>query len=364
METAINHDTRQRDVANALASLQIENLRPTGSQTMERSVLLIDPDTYTAGLLADTLRQFGYPNVVVAHTSGGAAVLLAQQQFAAMVFNFHFDHSALLACCVTARQSDAQLPVIVITAPGPALAEVKRWQSAHHAIDAIVEKPLRDTRLQQTLQELMLARRTTLRSERLGRLVPAEAAAADEANRGPVLIEQAILFTDLRHSTRMAVSLGPRALFDRFNAALSRQAEVVRRQGGSVIKFTGDGLLAAFHGSGKNHLATRCAQALQPLSVAAPDMPFGIGLATGLTIAGFIGEPAQRHYDVIGATVHLAARLCALAGAGEVIATNETSRHTGAGEPGRKDLGQIEVRGFDARIHCIAFAPPAAIPSN
>lgn len=323
-------------------------------------ILLIDPDAYTSGLLADALRDMGYASVAIAHSAAEASSMLAKPSFGTVLLNFQSDSRDMLACCATAKRSDSRLPVIVITAPGPALAEVRRWQADTASIDAIIEKPLRDSRLQQTLVALVSTRRASQRSDRLARLIPIEAVNAVEA---PAMIEQAVLFTDLRRSTHLAVSLGPRVLFERVNVALSAQAKVVRQAGGSVIKFTGDGLLATFRGSGRNHLALRCALALQPLSEAPGALPFGIGLASGLTITGFIGEPDQRHYDVIGATVHLAARLCALAGSGEVVATAQASRLSGLGADRRNDLGEVAVRGFDAPIHCVAFTPsqPAAI---
>lgn len=340
------------------------------------TLLLIDPDHYTAGLLAETLHEMGYAGLTIAHNALDASAALGTQRFGAVILNFQSNQRDMLACCATARLADPHLPVIVITAPGPGLAEVKQWQTHTRSIDAIVDKPLRHSRLEQTLGTLVSARRARNRSDQLARLMPAEAAHAADTAESTSMIEQAVLFTDLRRSTTLAVALGPLRLFERVNAALSAQAQVVRRCGGTVIKFTGDGLMATFRGSGKNQLALRCALALQPLSgtplvadmapsPGKPDaLPFGIGLAAGLTITGFIGEPEQRHYDVIGATVHLAARLCALAGAGEVITTAQINRHSGISQDRRQDMGPVEVRGFDAPIDCVSFAPAPPVNIN
>ena len=320
--------------------------------------MLVDSDAYTSGLLVDVLSGLGYSSVVVVQSAFEAASVLAKQAIGTVLLNFQSDKHDALACCATAKLSDSNLPVIVITAPGPALTEVRRWQADTDSIDAIIEKPLRDSRLQQTLGALASTRRAAQRSDRLARLMPIEAVNAVDGSGVPAMIEQAVLFTDLRRSTHLAVSLGPRKLFECVNVALSAQAQVVRQAGGSVIKFTGDGLLATFRGSGRNHLALRCALALQPLSAAPGALPFGMGLASGLTITGFIGESDQQHYDVIGATVHLAARLCALAASGEVVATAQASRLSGLGADRCNDLGEVAVRGFDAPIHCVAFTPP------
>ena len=363
------------------AALARKSAGPTVSETsVSETLLLIDPDHYTAGLLAETLHEMGYAGLTIVHNALDASAALGTQRYGAVLLNFQSHQRDMLACCATARLSDPHLPVIVIAAPGPGLAEVRQWQNHTRSIDAIVEKPLRHSRLEQTLGTLVSARQARDRSNRLARLLPAEAVQAADAAESVSMIEQAVLFTDLRRSTNLAVALGPLLLFERVNAALSAQAQVVRRCGGTVIKFTGDGLMATFRGSGKNHLALRCALALQPLSGIPPlsgapplsgtpplfgtpsALPFGIGLAAGLTITGFIGEPEQRHYDVIGATVHLAARLCALAGPGEVITTRQTNRSSGISQVRCKNMGPVAVRGFDAPIDCVSFAPvPPAI---
>ena len=341
------------------AALVRKSAGPAVSGTpVSETLLLIDPDHYTAGLLAETLHEMGYERLAIVRNARDASAALDTQHFAAAILNFQSDQRDILACCATAKLSDPHLPVIVITAPGPSLAEVREWQNHTRSIDAIVEKPLRHKRLEQTLGALVSAHRARDRCARLERLMPAEAVQAADTAESASMIEQAVLFTDLRRSTNLAVALGPLLLFERVNAALSAQAQVVRRCGGTVIKFTGDGLMATFRGSGKNHLALRCALALQPLSGAPNALPFGIGLAAGLTITGFIGEPEQRHYDVIGATVHLAARLCALAGPGEIITTTQTSRPSGISQNRRKNMGPVAVRGFDTPIDCVSFAPP------
>lgn len=56
METAINHDTRQRDVANAIASLQIENLQPSDALKRELDGY-VDGRKSIAEVIAEVLRR-------------------------------------------------------------------------------------------------------------------------------------------------------------------------------------------------------------------------------------------------------------------------------------------------------------------
>src|SRR3954469_10475069 len=175
---------------------------------------------------------------------------------------------------------------------------------------------------------------------------------------GPALAEMAILFTDVRRSTQLISSLPLPAWFAAMNRCLTDQAELVHDHGGMVVKFTGDGLLAGFRGRGRSYLAMRCAAALQQLDRTAPyreTLRAGFGTAEGLVMCGPIGAPGRQQFDVIGATVHLAARLCSIAAAGEIIATPRMAKFTGFAEAMPHAIRTVPLRGFDAPIDCISF---------
>lgn len=55
-----------------------------------------------------------------------------------------------------------------------------------------------------------------------------------------------VLFTDVVHSMDIAAALGPERLRDIMNDVFTRSASIVQRYGGTVDKFTGDGLMAVF----------------------------------------------------------------------------------------------------------------------
>ena len=189
---------------------------------------------------------------------------------------------------------------------------------------------------------------------------PAAAAGEDD------LFEAAVLFTDMRGSSDLITRTAPREFFRILNASLSAQAECVRGFEGDVVKYTGDGLMAVFRGMGRSSLALRCALALARTCEGDQRLPFGIGVADGLVLAGCVGPDGpgeRRHQDVIGATVHLAARLCAMAGAGEVMTT--TSTHDTAQLPAAslRPMGPVAVPGFPEAIDCVAFERGAATAS-
>ena len=142
-----------------------------------------------------------------------------------------------------------------------------------------------------------------------------------------------MLFTDVVDSTGMAAAMGDRAwkkLLDRHHEIV--RAEVARWHGGNV-EFTGDGTLAVFDAPTR---ALRCAfgqiEALRPL---------GIQVRAGI----HTGE-IERHGDGLGGIgLHIAARVMAQAGAGQVIVTR-TARDLATGtDLAFRELGSVTLRG-------------------
>ena len=116
-----------------------------------------------------------------------------------------------------------------------------------------------------------------------------------------------VLFTDIVGSTERATSVGDRRwreLLDEHDRICTHHVEVA---GGSVVKTTGDGLLAVFDGPGR---AVRAAQHIRD-ELALLDLKIRAGVHTG--------EIEKRDDDVGGLGVHIAARVAAQAAAGEVM---------------------------------------------
>ncbi|MFI5508862.1 cyclase [Mycobacterium sp. NPDC051804] len=116
-----------------------------------------------------------------------------------------------------------------------------------------------------------------------------------------------VLFTDIVGSTERATQLGDSA----WAAALVRHDRLVERHvaaaRGVVVKSTGDGVLATFDGPAR---AVECAGAIRD---AVEDL--GLSIRAGL----HTGEVELVDGDVHGIAVHIAARIMALAGSGEVL---------------------------------------------
>ena len=116
-----------------------------------------------------------------------------------------------------------------------------------------------------------------------------------------------VLFTDIVASTNRAATLGDqrwRALLDAHDRTVRDQ---IRRFRGREITTTGDGFLVSFDGPAR---AIHCAQAMIKAA-----QRVGVELRVGL----HTGECEVRGDDLAGLAIHIAARVGALAGPGEVL---------------------------------------------
>jgi class 3 adenylate cyclase len=127
--------------------------------------------------------------------------------------------------------------------------------------------------------------------------------------RPPVEIDRVlttVLFTDIVGSTVRAAELGDQRWRSLLDAHDTRVREQLRRFRGREIKTTGDGFSVAFDGPAR---AIQCAQAIVDAV-----QNLGLSVRAGL----HAGECEVRGDDLAGLSVHIAARVGALAGANEV----------------------------------------------
>jgi class 3 adenylate cyclase len=147
-----------------------------------------------------------------------------------------------------------------------------------------------------------------------------------------------VMFADVVGSMRIASALGPERLREIMAKLMQRSTAVVQRYGGTVDKFTGDGLMAVFGAPAalEDHALRACLAALgiqdemQPLA-AEVDRSDGIalrlriGLNSGQVIAGEMSS-GPGGYTAIGEQVGLAQRMESVAPAGGVMLSQSTAR--------------------------------------
>jgi class 3 adenylate cyclase len=151
-----------------------------------------------------------------------------------------------------------------------------------------------------------------------------------------------ILFTDIADSTSLTQRLGDA----RAMVVLRAHDEIVRRaitsHGGSEVKHTGDGLMAAFPS-----VAGAMASAVE-IQRRLGDVDEKAGVPIQVRIGMAAGEPVTERDDLFGATVQLAARLCAKAQPGSILVASAVhDLALGKGFAFRQ-RGRLRLKGFDA----------------
>ena len=270
-----------------------------------------------------------------------------------------------------ARTQEADREVLDMMAKGFGYAEMAgALGTTQEAIDGMVTKLFKQMASEghvdafRRLHSAVVDRETSARA--LRSFVPASVAerlaAAGDAGISEE-VEVTVLFSDIRGFSSIAERLPARDVASILARHLSAMAEVVQQHGGTVDKFAGDGVMAVFGAPDpvQDHAerALRCAVAMQDRQVRlngeveAEDLPplgMGIGVSTGIVVAGTVGGAGKLEYTVVGDVVNLAQRLQSQAGPGEVLATGATVRSapTVRADP----LGPVAVKGRTEPVEC------------
>ena len=147
-----------------------------------------------------------------------------------------------------------------------------------------------------------------------------------------------VLFADVVRSMDIAAALGPERLREVMGDLFDRSSKIVQRYGGTVDKFTGDGIMAVFGAPRalEDHAVRACRAALDiqrdthSLAIDAErrdhiTLQLRVGLNSGEVIVGEIGS-GPLSYTTIGEQVGVAQRMESVAPAGGVMVSESTAR--------------------------------------
>jgi class 3 adenylate cyclase/tetratricopeptide (TPR) repeat protein len=148
-----------------------------------------------------------------------------------------------------------------------------------------------------------------------------------------------VLFADVQGSMDLQENLDPEVWARIMGRFVQILAEGIRRCGGTVDKFTGDGIMALFGApvAQEDHARRACHAAWQLTTAMAAyaeslrcsqgvDFHVRLGLASGEVVVGRVGEDIRLDPTALGHTVGLAQRMEALAEPGRVYLTEHTAR--------------------------------------
>ena len=170
-----------------------------------------------------------------------------------------------------------------------------------------------------------------------------------------------MLFADVVHSMDIAAAVGAERLREIMAELLDRSTAVVKRYGGTLFQFTGDGVMAVFGApiTLEDHAVRACLAALgvqdeaKRLAVDVQDrdgvgLQLRVGLNSGQVIAGEIGSGALG-YTAIGEQVGMAQRMESVAPPGGVMLSASTARLV----DGSAALGEpqmVRIKGADEPV--------------
>ncbi|MCV7409903.1 adenylate/guanylate cyclase domain-containing protein [Mycobacterium florentinum] len=170
-----------------------------------------------------------------------------------------------------------------------------------------------------------------------------------------------VLFADVVRSMDIAAALGPERLREVMTELVDHSATVVQRYGGTVDKFTGDGIMALFGApiTLEDHAFRACLAALEiqegvrQLAVEVGrrdgiDLRLRVGLNSGQVITGEVGA-THLGYTAVGEQVGMAQRMETVAPPGGVMLSESTARLV----ENRAVLGEpetVHIKGFATTV--------------
>jgi adenylate cyclase len=191
---------------------------------------------------------------------------------------------------------------------------------------------------------------------------PHRAILSGAIQRGQVTrIRSAILFADMRDYTRISSTLSPESAVELLNTYFDCLVPPIEDEGGEVLKYLGDGLLAIVRDQGDDtggapqSALTAATNALRRVQTANDEGRFpapiqvGIALHHGDAAYGNVGSGQRLDFTVIGRDVNLASRIANLnKRLGEPLLMSKPFVEHLWGNP--KALGMHKVDGFEEAI--------------
>jgi class 3 adenylate cyclase/DNA-binding NarL/FixJ family response regulator len=178
-----------------------------------------------------------------------------------------------------------------------------------------------------------------------------------------------VLMSDIRAYSTIAEHADPSELAGQLNVHRAAMNDAILGEGGTVMQFVGDAVMAVFGAPfpQEDHAqhAVAAAVAMHAKQAVINDAwvadgrePFGlgIGVSSGEAAAALLGSEERLEYTVIGDTVNLAQRLQQLGDAGETVLSEPTLALLGSPPPVRALDPQL-VKGRDTPVLAYKLMP-------
>ena len=183
---------------------------------------------------------------------------------------------------------------------------------------------------------------------------------------GGAEVDISIVFADIRGSTGIAETIGAAAFRKALQTFYGLATKAVENHRGYVDKYLGDGVMALFIPviAGEAHAQRALAAGLELVAaVERSSLPIagvrvGAGVHHGPAFVGVLGSGEKLDFSALGDTVNVAARLGAIAGPGEVVASRDV--WTAAGRaPDEGEARRVELTGRHEPLDVVIVQPAA-----
>jgi class 3 adenylate cyclase/tetratricopeptide (TPR) repeat protein len=193
---------------------------------------------------------------------------------------------------------------------------------------------------------------------------PETGRARDTAERRHVTV----MFCDLVGSTALSARLDPEDMREIISAYQTCVSDTVRRYGGFVAKYMGDGVLIYFgypeaHEDDAERAVRTALELIAAVGALEASVPLQtrIGIATGLVVVGdLIGSGDAQERGIVGETPNLAARLQGIAEPNTVVIAEATRRLIGNLFE-LQDLGPRELKGIAGPVRAFAVLRASSV---
>lgn len=355
--------------------------------TDSATVLAVDDQPQNLRLLDAVLSPRGY-RVLTAETGEDALAMLGGQDVDLVLLDVLMPGLDGYEVCrrIRADPRTEFLPVVMITASG----EQQRIRALQAGADDFVTKPFDTSELLARVASLARVKRyqDTIRAQadelagwnrELESRVQAQVDELDRMHRlrrflAPQLVdlvlgsgdesflashrrEIVVVFCDLRGFTTFAEANEPEEVMGVLSEYHEVLGALIHEYGGTLERFTGDGLMVFFNDplpcEDAPARAVRMSLAMQNRVRALAtgwarrghDLAMGIGIAQGYATLGRIGFEGRYDYAAIGSVTNLAARLCDGAAGGQVLASQRVT--AGAEDVARfEPVADVVLKGF------------------
>lgn len=187
-----------------------------------------------------------------------------------------------------------------------------------------------------------------------------------EDHPGGAELEVSLLFADIRGSTPLAATMKAYEFSQLINRFYQVTTNIIYEHGGMVEKLVGDEVAAFFVPAfvdGQNHAraAVTAAQAILLAtghgSAEGPWVPLGIGVHTGETYVGAVGEPGKNlDITVLGDNVNIGSRLAGQAKTGEIV-VSESARSLAALNEDELEFRTLSLKGKEDPVDAWIYVP-------